>query len=239
MRYVIAPEIFARFPGMRVAVAVAEGVENASPRPAVEALWRESWAAAGGLAAEYANAQSHPHVAPWREAFKVMGASPKEFRSSIEALLRRAMRGGEPFSINPLVDFYNAISLRHISPAGGFDLDQLGGDLLELRLSRAGEEFLALGASEPEAVPPGEVSYVADGAILTRHFVWRQSKLGALVPGTRTVFLVSEVLGGVEAHGGGKVAEGVLADFCAGLREYFGVEARAFLLEAGSPGCAW
>src|SRR4051794_41495989 len=122
MRYVIAPEIWERFPGMRVAVAVAEGVDNASPCPTVEALWRESWAAAGGLAVQYANAQSHPHVAPWRERFKAMGVSSKEYRSSIEALLRRAMKGGEPFSINPLVDFYNAVSLRHISPAGGFDL---------------------------------------------------------------------------------------------------------------------
>ncbi|MEI2701835.1 MAG: phenylalanine--tRNA ligase beta subunit-related protein [Baekduia sp.] len=158
MRYAIAPEIFGLFPGMRVAVAVAEGVDNTSPRPAVEALWRESWERAGALATEYANAQSHPHVAPWRGAFKAMGVSSKEFRSSIEAMLRRAMRGGEPFSINPLVDFYNGISLRHISPAGGFDLNQLGTDLLELRLSRAGEEFLALGASEPELVPAGEVS---------------------------------------------------------------------------------
>lgn len=239
MRYAIAPEIFGLFPGMRVAVAVAEGVDNTSPRPAVEALWRESWERAGALAAEYANAQSHPHVAPWRGAFKAMGVSSKEFRSSIEAMLRRAMRGGEPFSINPLVDFYNGISLRHISPAGGFDLDQLGTDLLELRLSRAGEEFLALGASEPELVPAGEVSYVADGKILTRHFVWRQSKLGALAPETRTVFLVSEVLGDVEAHSGGTIADVMLADFCAGLGEYFGVTARPFMLDEANPSCEW
>jgi hypothetical protein len=88
-------------------------------------------------------------------------------------------------------------------------------------------------------VPSGEVSYVAGGAILTRHFVWRQSKLGALVPATRTVFLVSEVLGAVEAHGGGVVADGVLTDFCNGLREYFGVEARPFLLDAANPACEW
>jgi DNA/RNA-binding domain of Phe-tRNA-synthetase-like protein len=149
------------------------------------------------------------------------------------------MKGGDPFSISPLVDFYNAISLRHIVPAGGFDLDQLDADPLELRLSRAGETFLALDGSAPETVPPGEVSYASGDAILTRHFVWRQSRLGALVPATRTLFLVSEVLGEVEAHGGGTVADTVLADLCDGLRDYFGVTARPFLLDAATPSCAW
>jgi DNA/RNA-binding domain of Phe-tRNA-synthetase-like protein len=239
MQFTIAPEVFERFPGMRVAVAVAAGVDNSIPRPAVDALWRDAWDSAAAVAAPYGNAQSHPHVAPWRERFKAMGVSTREFRSSIEALLRRAMRGGEPFSISPLVDFYNAVSLRHVVPAGGFDLDQLDAALLELRLSRAGETFLALDGSAPEAVPPGEVSYVAGDAILTRHFVWRQARLGALVPATRALFLVSEVLGEVEAHGGGAVADAVLADLCSGLRDHFGVTARPFLLDAANPSCAW
>jgi DNA/RNA-binding domain of Phe-tRNA-synthetase-like protein len=213
-------------------------VDNATPRPAIDALWRDAWVAAGAAAAQYGNAQSHPRVAPWRERFKALGVSTKEFRSSIEALLRRAMRGDEPFSISPLVDFYNAVSLRHTVPAGGFDLDQFAAPL-ELRLSRAGEHFLALGGTAPEAVPPGEVSYVAGDAVLTRHFVWRQSSLGALVPATRTLFLVSEVLGEVEAHGGGTVADGVLADLCGGLRDHFGVTPRSFLLDATTPRCAW
>ena len=238
MEYVIAPEIFERFPGMRVAVAVAEGVDNVTPRPAVEALWRESWLAAGKLAAQYANPQSHPHVAPWREAFKGMGLSSKDFRSSIEAILRRAMKGGEPFRINPLVDFYNAISLRHVSPAGGFDFGALAAPI-ELRPSRADEPFLALGAAEPELLPPGEVSYVCGDAVLTRHFVWRQAQLGALVPATQHVFLVSEVLGEVDRLSNGTVVDAMLAAFCAGLRYYFGVTARPFVLDAEHPRCAW
>jgi DNA/RNA-binding domain of Phe-tRNA-synthetase-like protein len=40
-----------------------------------------------------------------------MGVSGRKFPSSIEALLRRAFKGGEPLRINPLVDFYNAVSL--------------------------------------------------------------------------------------------------------------------------------
>lgn len=238
MEYLIAPEIFARFPGMRVAVAVAEGVDNLTPRPAVDAAWEASWAGAARVAEQYPNPQSHPHVAPWREAFKGLGLSSKDYRSSIEAILRRAMRGGEPFRINPLVDFYNAVSLRHVSPAGGFDFGALDAPI-ELRLSRAGEPFHALGAAEPEALPAGEVSYVSGGQVLTRHFVWRQSQLGALVPETRNVFLVSEVLGPVAQASTGDLAQTMLTDFCDGLRDYFGVTAHPFLLDAENPRCAW
>ena len=223
---------------MRVAVAVAEGVDNLTPRSTVAAAWEASWAGAVGIAGRYANPQSHPHVAPWREAFKAMGLSSKDYRCSIEAILRRAMRGGEPFRINPLVDFYNAVSLRHVSPAGGFDYGALTAPI-ELRLSRQGESFHALGAAEPELLPAGEVSYVSGGEILTRHFVWRQSRLGALVPETRDVFLVSEILGPVAQVADGDLAATMLADFCDGLRDHFGVTARSFLLDAEHPRCGW
>ena len=112
-------------------------------------------------------------------------------------------------------------------PAGGFDLAQVEGPL-ELRLSRPGDQFLALDADEPLDVPPGEVSYAAGQTILTRHFVWRQARAGLIGPATREVFLVSEVLGEV----GREVAEAVLAAFRDGLREHFGVTSQTFLVDA-------
>ena len=117
MEFTIEPAIFERFPGITIAVAVARGIDNAQARPGIAEGWQEAWAGAS-VAASSGNAQSHPRVRPWREAFQAMGVSGKEFRSSIEALLRRAMKGGEPFSINPLVDWYNTVSLRHVVPAG-------------------------------------------------------------------------------------------------------------------------
>ena len=189
---------------------------------------------AASAAASFGNAQSHPRVRPWRERFQAMGVSGKEFPSSIEALLRRAMKGGTPFSINPLVDWYNTLSLRHVVPAGAFDLAALA-EPLELRLSRAGDTFTSLDAEEPLAVPPGEVSYASGSVILTRHFVWRQAKMGLVTPATRDVFLVSEVLDEV----GRKVAAAVAEDFRAGLRDYFGVEFQTFVLDAQARMIAW
>src|SRR2546426_163280 len=143
MQFIVHPEIFERFPGLSVAVTVAQGINNQAEQPRVEERWQETWADAAAKAAAYGNAQSHPHVQPWRERFREQGISGKQFPSSIEALLRRALKSNDPFHINPLVDFYNTISLRYIAPAGGFDLDQVDGPL-ELRLSRSGDTFMAL-----------------------------------------------------------------------------------------------
>lgn len=234
MRFSIAPDVFTRFPGLMIAVAVAHDLDNAHPPPSVEAAWRAAWDEAGRAAAPYGNAQSHPRVRPWRDRFTAMGVSGKQFPSSIEALLRRALKGGEPFTINPLVDFYNAVSLRHCVPAGAFDLGDVC-DPIELRLTRAGDEFIALDAEAAEAVPPGEVAYADSATILTRHFVWRQARAALITSTSRAVFLVSEILGEV----GPPVAEAVVSDFQTGLREHFGVPSTGFLLSEQHTHIEW
>jgi DNA/RNA-binding domain of Phe-tRNA-synthetase-like protein len=229
-RFIIHPDVFELVPGMRIATAAVLGVDNQTPRSEVEAAWAQAWSEAGG-AAVYGNAQSHPRIAPWRESFTRMGVSGKQFPSSAEALLRRALKGGEPFRINPLVDWYNAISLRHLVPAGGFDLDDLeGAEAVELRLTQAGDTFTALGEDEEVALPTGELAYAAGATVLTRHFVWRQSRAGLITPQTHDVLLMSEVLGEV----GADVAETVRADFEAGLREVFGITPKATAVLAAS-----
>jgi len=96
--------------------------------------------------------------------------SGRKYPSSVESLLRRAFKGGEPPRINPLVDFYNSISLRYVVPAGGFDLALLG-DALELRLTREADTFRPLDSASAERVEPAEVAYASGNEILTRHFV--------------------------------------------------------------------
>lgn len=234
MQFNVHPEIFDRFPGLNLPVAVAHGIGNQAGRPQLEEDWRKTWADAAAKAAVYGNTQSHPHVQPWRERFREQGVSGKQFPSSIEALLRRALKNNDPFHINPLVDFYNTISLRYIVPAGGFDLDQIHGPL-ELRLSRGGDTFMALDEDGSQAVPPGEVAYADGQTILTRHFVWRQAKTALITQSTRSVFLVSEVLGEL----GSEVAEKVLNDLSTGLQAYFDVTTEAFMVDERHPTISW
>jgi DNA/RNA-binding domain of Phe-tRNA-synthetase-like protein len=153
---------------------------------------------------------------------------PKLYRIPLAA----GLQGRRSPRINPLVDFYNAVSLRHVVPAGGFDLGEID-DTLELRLTRAGDAFRPLDGSAPESVDPGEVAYASGAEVLTRHFVYKQSRKALLDDSTTSLFLVSEVLGEVEAEGG--VAEAVLESFARGLRHHFGAEPATFIVEKGSP----
>jgi DNA/RNA-binding domain of Phe-tRNA-synthetase-like protein len=233
MQFIVQPEVFARFPGLMLAAAMAHDIDNGRELPAVERGWREAWRGASAASA-YGNAQSHPHVRPWRQSFQAQGISGKEFPSSVEALLRRALKGGEPFRINPLVDLYNAISLRHYVPAGAFDLGEITGPL-ELRLTHPGDHFLALETAEPLDLPPGEVCYADGDTVLTRHFVWRQSRIAAITPNTRDVFLVSEVLGEV----GPEVAEAMRGEFESSMREHFGVASQTWIVHAQRREIGW
>lgn len=233
MELIVRPEIWERFPAMTIVVALASGIDNSVERPAVAGLWREAWEGAAS-ANEYGNAQSHPRIRPWREHFRAIGVSQKTYPSSIEALLRRAMKGGEPFSINPLVDFYNAVSLRHVVPVGAFDLAGLSG-LIELRLTREGDTFHALDADALIPVEPNEVAYTDGTTVLTRHFMWRQSREGLIAPATREALLVSEIAGEV----GREVAHAVLADLVTGCSTGFRADVRSVILDAGNPAVSW
>jgi DNA/RNA-binding domain of Phe-tRNA-synthetase-like protein len=237
VRFVVSPEIFKLYPGLRLPVAVAQDVEAAADTAGVEKVWRQAWDEAGQLAPNYGNAQSHPRVAAWRDAMAATGVSGRKFPSSVESLLRRAFKGGEPPSINPLVDFYNSVSLRHVVPAGGFDLAQLG-DALELRLTREGDTFRPLDSASAERVESGEVAYASGNEILTRHFVWKQSHTGLLGESTRSVFVVCEVLGEVEESADG-LAQAVLEDLSKGVRRHFGAEPATFLVEERVLAASW
>ena len=229
MRFVVDSEIWERFPGLRIVLVWGEGIDNRAERPAIERALAE---AMGALTNGWSwpNPQSHPHIAAWREAIKETGFSGKKFPSSIEALTRRVVGGKGLGTINPLVDAYNVVSLRHLVPAGGWDLDDLetrGGDL-RLCLAEGTESFHAIGADEPVGVEPGEAAYVVGDQVVTRHFVWRQSELGKLTGATRRALLISECLAAVDD----RTCRRVLADLEGGLRDGFGVATRGRVVTA-------
>ena len=225
MKFIIDPKIFSFFPDMSLVVAIPEILNNVDPQGKVSEFWRKSWKSAGSSDLE--NAQSHPHVKQLRQQFQAIGVSHKKFPTSIEALLRRALKGGDIFSINPVVDFYNAVSLNHIVAAGAFDLEHLEGDI-KLRLTETGDHFTALGQERPMELEPGEVAYASDNMILTRHFMWRQARKGLVDLKSSKIFLISEV----PSIGGKEMAIRVEKDFREGLQQIFGVSSQTFIIDS-------
>src|SRR3712207_9284923 len=65
---------------------------------------------------------------------------------------------------------------------------------LELRSTRQGDIFHPLDGSSAEDIGPGEMAYASGNEILTRHYVWKQSRKGLLDESTGSLFFVAEVL---------------------------------------------
>ena len=240
LTFSVQPEVFERLPNMRIAAVVATGIDNSVPRPDVEQRWREVWDATPARFAGLGSAQSHHRVAPWRTQMTSIGVSPKKHPVAIESIVRRAIKGGEPFLINPLVDWYNSVSLANVLPAGAFDAGELlaAGGHLELRLTREGDRFHVLGADAPEAVAAGEIGYAIGHTILTRHLAWRQSVEAMVTPATTSVIVLSETIDAIERAEPGTVESmrGAIGD---GLAESFGVEPAGAIVSAENPSVAW
>jgi DNA/RNA-binding domain of Phe-tRNA-synthetase-like protein len=227
MRFQVEREIWDKFPDMSLVVAYGKGLDNSFDRPEISERLRsvtERLKADWG----YPNAQSHPYVAPWRPSLKMAGISPANYPCAIESLCRQVISGREIHDINPLVNFYNVVSLDNISPVGGWDVG--GGRSITLRRTRSGEPFTELGKTETVFVNADEISYTDGHEILTRHFVWRQSECAKITHQTEEFFLVSEVLPAL----GPEAVHRIEQAFAEGAQEYFGVRVRTAVLKADS-----
>ncbi len=128
----------------------------------------------------------------WREAFQQF-KTKKGARSSIEALLKRVSNGNHIGTINPLVDIYNAISLKYALPCGGEDLDTFVG---HVRLTKAigNEHFITLGTDEDAPPYQGEIVYKDDAGAICRCWNWRESVRTMLTENTTNAFLCIELV---------------------------------------------
>lgn len=191
VRFIVEPPFWSLFPGAQIGVVVARGMDNTRNTDACAMLLRDAMAEAARRIGE-ADMATHPAVAPWRDAYRAFGIKPAKQRSSIENLLRSAV-AGTLRSINPLVDLYNTVSLRHLLPCGGEDLRAIRGDI---RLTRAigGEAFVPLGSATPQPPQSGEVIYRDDAGVICRAWNWREAERTKLTEQTTDAFLCIEAL---------------------------------------------
>ncbi|MEU4269837.1 phenylalanine--tRNA ligase beta subunit-related protein [Streptomyces sp. NPDC026092] len=170
----VSDEVRALVPGFTHLAVEAHGLVN-GPSDATSAALLDD--AARRLAERLAGQapDKDPHIAAWRAAYTAFGAKPSRTRNSAEALAKRALADGGLPRINRLVDAYNAISVAHLIPAGGEDLDRIQGSM---RLVRAGgaEPFVTVAGGEEtvEHPEPGEIVWCDDAGVTCRRWNWRQ-----------------------------------------------------------------
>ncbi|MFE6991056.1 B3/B4 domain-containing protein [Streptomyces pharetrae] len=189
----IAPAVADAFPDTLIALVTATGLNGREPWPATatalddleQRLADGSWQPAD---------ETDPRIEAWHTAYRSFGTNPRRVRPSVDALGRRMTKKGTLPRINPAVDSYNAVSVRHGLPAGAFDLDHVTGEV-QIRHADGTEEFTPLG--EPGTVEnprPGEIVYADTTGVLTRHWKHRDAHRTRVTEDSTHVTFVLETL---------------------------------------------
>lgn len=193
-KFIAEPSFWELFPDSEIGILVMDNINN-NPNDSNPALVKikELLETANREAPKYLIdpvLSQNQVVSVWREAFTKF-KTKKGARSSIEALLRRIDKGNAVGSINPLVDLYNAISLTYGLPCGMEDLDTVKGNL-RLTITTGGDDFLAVGDTEPDMTLPGELCYLDESGAVCRCWNWRDGQRTMLTENTKRAIAVIE-----------------------------------------------
>jgi DNA/RNA-binding domain of Phe-tRNA-synthetase-like protein len=186
----VSNEIFEKIPGLIIITGkVAPGkVDN----DAIALYLKSCWKNLTERVLKYGD-KSLPMLSLWRKALRDAQINVKKFPPSIEAIAKRTMKCNEPFSVNPIVDAYNAISMALELPLGAYDISAIE-KTLYLRTARHGEPFVPLGSLEKEETVEGEIVYSDAKSVLTRQFLWRQAEKAKITSNTKQFIFVCELL---------------------------------------------
>lgn len=190
MKLIVHPSMTSKFEFLRIEGLVATGVNNRG----VDESLRQKMARASEALSERMDRpklEAHPHIQAWREAYRAFGFNPKKKRPSAEAYLRRVVDGKHPGWISKVVDTYLLAEIEGLLPVGGYDLDNVAGDI-SLRTSHGGELFTSIGSTEPEETRPDEVVYADSARVLTRAWNYRDCDHTKIHEGTQRLALFVE-----------------------------------------------
>lgn len=197
LMFELATELVERFPKVaaggflvddldRAAAAVGDVTEKG--REAREAL------AARGVTVQ--NLASDPLVTGWRNAIASCDLKPSTYKSSVEQLARRYLKGETISTPLAVVNLYCTVSARRMAPLGGYDLGRLPTPEVVLRLGRPGtDRFRPLGG-RPEDMPirPCVPLYASGDEIICYAFNHRDSAETCLRAATTTAAFFSEAV---------------------------------------------
>lgn len=189
-RPIIDPAVAIIAPGFR-AVSLFGDARGATPA----AIDPNVLADACQFVAEGGPAWAEAHLASWADTYARFGAKPNRTPCSAQALRKRLLKDGILPAINPVVDLYNAVSLRFAVPVGGENIEAYAG-APRLTIADGSEPFDTIANGEPaiEHPTPGEVIWRDDVGVTCRRWNWRQGSRTRLDTFTGRIWFVLESL---------------------------------------------
>lgn len=218
MNFKIDRKIFERFPGLTIGFVICKDLDNSGNPEEIQKKIRNQ---ENNIREKYSaeTLSQTPKIDVWRKAYSSFGAKPKENKSSVENLYRLILRGINLRHINKLVDVYNLISLKHMVPIGGEDIDKIQGDVI-LTFAESNEPaVLLLGDKEPKPPRAGEVIYKDNISAICRRWNWREADRTKFTEDTKNCFLVIEGLPPAtkqEIENAAKELKNLVQKFCNG-----------------------
>ncbi len=218
MKFKIDHKIFEKFPGSTIGVVICKNLDNSGTQEEVQKEIREQ---ENNIRAKYntETLSQTPKIDVWRKTYSAFGAKPKENKSSVENLYRLVLQGVNLRHINKLVDIYNFISLKHMVPVGGEDVDKIQGDVVLTFAEPNEPAVLLLGDKEPRPPHAGEVIYKDNISAICRRWNWREADRTKFTEETKNCFLVIEGLLPVtkqEIEDATKELKDLVQKFCGG-----------------------
>ncbi|MEU6470930.1 phenylalanine--tRNA ligase beta subunit-related protein [Streptomyces massasporeus] len=215
----VSDDVRALAPGFTHVAIEAHGLVNGPSSEAGSALLDD---AARRLAVRLGGRAPHedPHMAAWRQVYTAFGSKPSRTRNSAEALAKRALSDAGLPRINLLVDLYNAVSVAHLIPVGGEDVDRIEGGMRLIRATGR-EDFVTVAGGEETVEHPdaGEVVWCDDAGVTCRRWNWRQGPRTRLTEETTSgVFLLESLapMPVAEVTAAAEELAGLLAEFSPG-----------------------
>ena len=192
MKFKIDSEILEKFPELNIGIVVVKGIDNAGSNEGILNLIKERETQ---IKSDFnkETLSENPKIDAWRKAYSLFGAKPKKYKCSVENLYRMILDGIELKHINKIVDIYNYISIKHMIPVGGDDIDYIEGNIT-LKTADGTETFVELNSDETKNPKEGEVIYRDDKEVLCRRWNWRECDKSKMREETKNVTLVVEGL---------------------------------------------
>ena len=188
---VIAGDVAGRHPDILVGGLLATGLRTAAaaapPLPGDTAQALVAQDVTIELVAD------HPVIKDWRAAIAACGLKPSTYKSSPEQLARRTLKSGPVQTGLPLVDLYCEVATRHLAPLGGYDVDRLPQEPIDLRMARAGDTFAPLGGGEMP-LTDRVVVYASGSTVLCWAYNCRDSRETCLTEETDTGLFLGEAV---------------------------------------------
>lgn len=105
-------------------------------------------------------------------------------------LLKLLLKRETLFSINPVVDLYNLISIKSHLALGAHDIEHITGNVT-LKITDGTENFIPIGANNhPEPIKAGEYGYIDDNNDVICHLETRQVEKTKVTSETNHIFYI-------------------------------------------------